>query len=157
MIVPIMIPIQSYPQYVKRADLDSFLQKYTKRARVGFIVVIVAGLFFQAVMGFLIMPKMLGLYSTINQPPPSYAVPLLLISVALGLVFLTVAVMSNPLDTGKVEKVRQDKEEMVTINGSLVSTKLAFLFWGYIAVFVLVIILTMILPIAALTSSLGTK
>lgn len=154
MFIPIMIPIQTYPQYVKREDLDSYIEKYKKRAKIGMISVVLGGLFVEALIGFLVMPKLFGLYTTVNQTAPAYSVPLMFVSAGLGLVLLTVAAMSNPLDMNKVEQAKQDKNEMVTIKNPLMNSKLAWLFYGYIVIAVLTVIVTTILPIYGLTSSL---
>lgn len=157
MVVPILIPVQSFPQYVKKVDVDTYLNNQAKRGKVGSIVVVVASIVLQAVMGFLVMPRMLGLYKTMNQTSPAHTQPLLLGSVILGLILLVVAAVSNPLDEGKVQKIKQSNEDLITINSHLMNSKLLWLFGGYALISVLALIVAIILPIYALTSSLETK
>lgn len=153
MIIPIIVPMQSFPQYIKKVDLETYIQKQAKGAKLQVIFAISGLLLLQVIVGLLVMPKMYGLYTTLNKVPPDYLPFVVITSVIVGLTLILISAMSNFLDSSKVEKIKQDKEDLITINSSLVNKKLLFFFWGYAIIFLLTMALAIILPITGLTSS----
>lgn len=115
-IMIIFIPF--YPQYIKKIELEFYLQKQTKQAKVLYSVIIAGFIVLQIIMTLLIMPKVLSLYTTLNQTPQTYLPYIIIASILAGLALIAIIVSSNPLDTMAVEKLRQDKEDLITINSS---------------------------------------
>ena len=152
----LLIPTQLFPQYIKKADLDSYLQKHAKHVRFGFIFAASVCIFAVMYVVFGVVPGMYALYKTSNQTPSvvlSYLPFIVVVYVIIGLIFMVFVATSQPLNELEVQKLKQDKEEMVKISNSLVNNRLRISFVIYTGLFA-VLIGGLLLSIYNLASSI---
>lgn len=107
----------------------------------------------QVIIALLVMPKLYNLYSVLNQTPPVDLPYIVIASIIIGLAFIVFLATSEPLNKIEVEKLKQDKEELITINSSLVNKKFMLLFWVYAGLSSVALAAAIILPISGLASS----
>src|SRR5260221_14203258 len=105
---------------------------------------------------FGVVPGMYALYKTSNQTPSvvlSYLPFIVVVYVIIGLIFMVFVATSQPLNELEVQKLKQDKEEMVKISNSLVNNRLRISFVIYTGLFA-VLIGGLLLSIYNLASSI---
>lgn len=154
---PVFIFIQSYPQYVKKAELETYLQKQAKGARLGIILGAIFYILTQTILNFLVTPRLTSLYSSLNLTQPAHFSYLFVASAVLDLVVIAVAAMTDFLDPKKVNELKQSKEDLITIKGSLVNKKWLLFILGTAAAFLFTVVLNIIFPIYSLTNSVPTQ
>ena len=138
MLSMIIIPIQAYPQYVKKAELDSFLQRQTKGIRtsisVGFVGLILAQILVPSIF--------IG-----AQIKFAMQMPILITSLLLGLGGIIYTLTTNTLDSERVNNLKKDNSDLITINGPLINKKLQWFFIAYLVISSLAIVTAVILPV----------
>ncbi len=153
MFIPFIIPVQQYPQYIKKEDLDWFIKKTHKGGRIINILVPTAVIVVQAIMVVFVLPKLNDVYATANKVVPNYPLYVVITSVIVGLVLIAYNSQSNPLDENKVEKLKQDKSDLISLKEPLINKKLQMINLAYMLVAVLALVASIVLPIYDLTSS----
>lgn len=151
--IPFIIPIQSYPQYIKKEDLDWFINRAHKGARLINILLPAMVIFVQVIMAFFVLPKLGDVYASANRTAPSYSLYIVIVSIAIGLALIIYNFQANPLDEGAVEKLRQDKSDMISVKGPVIDRKLQLITVAYLIIGALALVASIILPIYNLTSS----
>ncbi len=149
----IVIPIQSYPQAIKKVDLEEYIKKQAKGSSMGAMFGLIGLIIVQLIMLLFMMPRLLSLYETFGQSMPTYLPLAILASIAIGLVLIVVSVLLNPLDDAKVAQLKQQNDDLISVKGPIVNKNMLWLYWGYALIFFLAMGLVIILPIYSLSSS----
>ena len=153
MFIPIIIPIQRFPIYIKKKELEDYIFKQKKQVKVAYSIVYIGVMLVQIIMAAVVLSKLNLVYKDVGLQSPVYSVPLILVSLLLGIICLAISLNIPSLNEDKVKKLREDTDEMVTINSKLVNPKIDILGLIYLLFSVAVLVVSIILPIFILTSS----
>lgn len=84
MFVPIIIPIQHFPIYIKKKELENYILKTKKQVRIAYSIVYVGVMLVQIIMALVVLSKLNLVYKNVGLQPPVYSVPLIFASLLLG-------------------------------------------------------------------------
>ncbi|MDP3918087.1 MAG: hypothetical protein Q8Q30_02865 [Candidatus Woesebacteria bacterium] len=153
-VIPIMVPVQQYPFYVKKREIDDYLAKRRKGAKIGYCIGIGGMIIAQLIISFFVLPKLMSLSNEIGIQSTSYSPPILFASIVIGIILLVALLSVDSLDGEKIKKLKQQEDEMVTIDSKLTKNITDIAYGSYFLISFLAILFSVILPVSALTSGI---
>jgi len=150
----VVIPIPyAYPLYIKKEDAREVV-KWQRRAAA---FVLIGITIVMAIMQFFVAPKLLNLYNSLNTQPPfltQISSSLMLIIGALAVIGALYFLLSKP-DYSKLDTViSKYKEGEMIKTKELMDKRFVWLVLGVLAIMVIYLVATIILPIYSLTSQI---
>ena len=152
-VIPIIIPIQRFPYYIKKKELEKYLKKQEKQIRLVSSCVIAFAMLLQLFLAFLILPKLSNVYSEVGINQPNYLSPLVFLSIVVGVALLAIGAILPALDSEKIKELEQQKDEMITISSSLINNKIQIIYIAYLVLASITILVSIVFPIQKLISS----
>lgn len=148
-----IVPISyAYPLYIKKEDAREVVKR--QRMVAGFVLICIT--IVMAIMQFLVAPKLLNFYNSINTKPPlltQISPYLMLVIGTLAIIAALYFLLSKP-DYSTVDSVvSKYKEGEMIKTRELMDNKFEWLVLGVFAIMIIYLVTTLILPIYSLTSN----
>lgn len=126
-----------FPKYVQKKDFDVYVSNVQKNSKktliLGVVFMAVLLIAFKIILGDSFMYLMGEEYVKLWT---YFIVGNLILGIIFILIFLSIA----PIDNDKVNKLRSQDGDVIKINGMLIKNSLQFMYWGYIAITIAVML-----------------
>lgn len=156
MLIPVFLPIQTYPVKVEKDDIDLFTFHVRRYARQFTTLVILSTILLHLILWLIISPALLTVYPDLGLIAPAHLTSsFMLVPLMVGVVLLAYLLLLDPLNSAEVERLRQVDDILISVDAPIINATVTVFPIIYMVFTVMFLMLTLIIPIYSISSLLS--